>query len=83
MEAIQFILVVLVASMFCGTYLLSVRMKRNPLDSGEVDRLADAVDSLTDQVERLTIETADLQDRVDFAERVLAPPQEVREPTPV
>jgi hypothetical protein len=42
----------------------------------EIDRLTEAVDTLGDQVEHLTTETADLHERLDFAERLLTKPAE-------
>lgn len=42
----------------------------------EIERLADAVEVLTEQVEHLSSETADLQERLDFAERLLTKPAE-------
>jgi hypothetical protein len=60
-----------------GTFiLLGMRMRlqargSQQVDREEVERLADAVDGLAEQVRLLSDETADLSDRLDFAERLL------------
>ena len=41
-------------------------------DREEVDRLTDTVDALHEQVRMMRDEFADLQERVDFAERLLS-----------
>lgn len=38
----------------------------------EIERLADAVESLTEQAQMVREEVAELQERVDFAERLLS-----------
>lgn len=76
----------LVGSFVLIGFRMRMRHKENlagRADHDEVDRLADAVEALTEQVEHLTGETADLQDRLDFAERLLAKPRtEVESPSP-
>ena len=73
-----------------GTFALvgmKMRMthKENLAKGGgeDMDRLVEAVDVLSEQVEQLTAENAEIQERLDFTERLLANPrQEVESPTP-
>ena len=74
-----------------GTFVLlgmRMRMRHKETLAGsagreELDRLADSVDHLNDQVEQLSADTTELQERLDFAERLLTAPEEpAATPTP-
>ena len=60
---------------------------RSAVDHGPKERagpvLAEAVELLGDQVDQLGADTTELQERLDFAERMLtAPPETAAPPTP-
>ena len=63
--------------------LIGMRLKlkagerdRDTIPQQDIERLIDAVDHLSDQVGTIANDTADLQERVDFTERMLAAPRE-------
>lgn len=70
----------LMALLGVGTFtLLGMRMwlkhkieRQRLAGSEDVDRMVDAIDRLHDQIQTMRDEMGELQERVDFAERLLA-----------
>lgn len=85
MEAVEGLMALLSMGMIGGFVLAAIRMRlkhKENLARGadpEIERLADAVDALTDQVRLLTEDTAELQERLDFTERLLTSRKEGEE----
>ena len=68
-----------------GTFILvgmkmrfdhKARMLQQPKDSEDVERLVDAVDSMFEQTRALRDEISELQERLDFHERMLTRPRD-------
>lgn len=75
------------AAALCGTSLMAWRMwlrskaERLTLpDQGDVERLVESVEAMHDRIQFLHEEMGELQERVDFAERMLARGDEPAEP---
>ena len=57
-------------------YQYKAKMLEQPKDSEAVDRLVEAMDSMYDQTRSLREEISELQERIDFHERMLTKPKE-------
>jgi uncharacterized protein YlxW (UPF0749 family) len=60
-------------------YQHKATMLQQPKNSEELDRLADAMDSMYEQTRALREEIGELQERLDFHERLLTRPTEPNE----
>lgn len=90
MDPLAGMFALVVIAMIGTLVLVGIRLRtkghetRSRISDDDFDRLVDSVDALTDQVRLLTEETAELGERVDFAERLLTRGErrENRSPTP-
>ena len=73
-----------IAMLGLGTFVLigmkmrfdhKAKMLNQPKDSEEVERLVDAMDSMYEQTRALREEIGELQERLDFHERMLTRPK--------
>ena len=76
-QAIEGLMAVISLSLIGSFVLIGIRMRLKHKETlarasePELERLVDAVETLADQVRVLTEDTAELQERVDFTERLL------------
>lgn len=87
-QAIEGIMAVLSIGMI-GTFILTgirMRLKHKEnlarVSDPDLERLVDAVETLADQVRVLTEDTAELQERLDFTERLLTSQKHGGAPAP-